>query len=782
MKIYLSESFLDACDKLPKNVKSKVVDTQSKLNKNTASKGLNLESIQGDSSGRKKSIRVNDDYRIILECLDNNTAILGFVGKHDDAYRWAERHSSFVDANGVVSIIENAPETKTKKDGKYISRLSVFSNADFDAIEVPKDCRDDLRYRVFYPSALVPYKAVLSDLTYDVLEQVLTGADRETVLDYYNYCTEAAQQVANSVKQIIPEPLFITITEVELGQLGVPSEYIDRVKSIKIKGDIEELKNKIPEIALQNLYAALGGEDVKKLIADMARWNTKADPDHLAIALNNAGTKQSIVAVENDEEARKLIEMPLEKWRVFLHQSQRYLAEADFNGPARVLGDAGTGKTVIVVHRAKALAKKCETGEKVLVTTFSNTLAADISNRLKEICSKEELSHIEVSTLDKKAKELLNGVHIKYDQPDPGFNTSPLDSAWNKACQKVGFTNYDADFYKNEWSGVFLAQKINTKEEYLKADRQGMGKPLDRSTRDNVFEVVEEYKKIMEQYKWADIDWAESKIAENQDSASGMYKYVLVDECQDFKPAALRLIRALAGKERKNDLFIAGDSRQRIYKGKSSLSKCGIRVNNRSIQLKVNYRTTQEIYEMSRLIQKDFEYDDLDSGKNDEGRGIIIRHGDKPSINSFKTQALEMEAVIKDIEKKEKSGVSLSDICIVAKKNDTVKCYERELESKGILCINLKNVTGTATNIGGVRLATMHRVKGMEFDHIYAVAVTDKHMPFHFLVNKPGVSEEEREDLMRLDANLLSVAITRARQFAWISYYGNPSRLLKNLL
>ena len=85
--------------------------------------------------------------------------------------------------------------------------------------------------------------------------------------------------------------------------------------------------------------------------------------------------------IADQEELEQALAFPWEKWGVFLHPSQRALVERSFSGPARVAGSAGTGKTIVAIHRAVRLARD-NPNAKVLLASFSEPLAAELAKKL----------------------------------------------------------------------------------------------------------------------------------------------------------------------------------------------------------------------------------------------------------------------------------------------------------------------------------------------------------------------------------------------------------------
>ena len=775
MAIHIEKSFADCIGRLNKETKAKVTDTLLKVETDINSKGLNFEKVHQAADKDIYSLRVDKSYRIICKCPGNNIVIFLFVGNHDDAYDWAMTHTCSPDVNGVASVHASVEPARKVVDGKQRSRLFAFTDDEFKSIGVYSEFIEPLR-SVFTNNQLSAFKDSLSEETYFALEYVLDGASKEEAIQYYHECL-SRKIVVPSLKKT---PLF-DISNNDMAQLGVPVELLDLVKDCRVEDDFKRIENKLPENAVQNLYSLMEGESAESLIRRSKAGNKPEEEDY-SIILNNRGTKQNIATINDEFELNGIMEMPMEKWRVFLHPTQRQIVDSHYNGPARIFGGAGTGKTVIIVHRAKALASECTGDERVLVTTFSNTLAEDIYSRLKLICREEELDKIVVSTLDMLVSKIESD-NIKYNNPSWNYNQSPLEYAWSMAQKKARFYDFNTDFYMSEWSDVIQAQDLKNREEYLYASRIGRGnKKIDLKARNSIYNVMECYKEIMQKNHWVDIDWAENRCAKKliYTKNSLRFKHILVDECQDFKGPAFRLIRALAGKEHPNDLFLSGDTRQRIYSSKVALSNFGIFVKNRSIQLKINYRTTREIHALSLKIQKGFTYDDMDNNPVGKEGSISTRDGEEPKIKGFSTKKEEMAAILGNVKRRISEGTSPSDICISGRTNAIAEEYCEMLKKNGIESIQLKQGQPDDKSVPGVRTSTMHRIKGMEFDYMYAVSVNKDIMPFAKEYDSSDIDELDKKEILKREANLLSVAITRARHNAWITYYGKPSELLKN--
>ncbi len=312
-----------------------------------------------------------------------------------------------------------------------------------------------------------------------------------------------------------------------------------------------------------------------------------------------------------------------------------------------------------------------------------------------------------------------------------------------------------------------------------------MGKDrIDKKDREMIWGVFEQYKKYMASVHWIDIDWAENLASQTirGRSEGPLYKHIFVDECQDFKAPALRFIRALAGNEHIDDLFFAGDSRQRIYEGKYSLSKCGINVRNRSYRFIINYRTTSEVFKLAMKLQKDYLYDDLDDNTVEKDGSYCPVIGDKPMFMSFDTAEDEIKAVIRDIESRCADSKQRSGICIAARTNDLLDRYEAVLRKNSLEVLRLTAKQSNKDECLKIRLSTMHRVKGMEFDYMYILGVNRGVVPLLDAFDSSETDEEIKAEIRQKEANLLAVAVTRARKNVWVSYFGEPSELLNAIL
>ncbi|MBF0232642.1 MAG: UvrD-helicase domain-containing protein [Desulfamplus sp.] len=592
----------------------------------------------------------------------------------------------------------------------------------------------------------------------------------------------AAPEMNTAEQEKYQEGMFASVHDRHLLKLGVPLELIPLVRKVFTEEQLDKVVLQLPTEANESLTAIAAGYTLDEIFSELDKSiekNEKIDTEDYETALENPDTKQRFFVVEDDLVLQEILEAPLEKWRVFLHPSQRYLVTNNWNGPVRVLGGAGTGKTVVAIHRAKWLVENVFTNEhdKILFTTFTRNLAADIKENLGKICSEKFMRRIEVVNLDRWVSGFLRKNKYMYDI-DYGDRTKPL---WNKAItlapSEVGLSDH---FYREEWERVIQPQSITSFQEYLKASRVGRGTRLNRKQRKSIWTVFEEYRLLLNENNLCEIEDAmRDACALIRDKGDVLpYKAVIVDEAQDMSVQAFKLIRQLIPDgDQKNDLFIAGDAHQRIYRHKIVLGQCGINIRGRGKRLKINYRTTEENRHWAETLLKDIKFDDLDGGLDDQKGYKSLIHGVAPTIKKATSFQNEIEFITKYLERIEKKYGSLNEICLVARTHDLLKQYEGALKFKGFDTYFIKQSEAENRRKEGIRLATMHRVKGLEFDRVIIAGVNNGIVP---LENNWAKTDDK---IIRLGSEtqeraLLYVAATRAKKEVIITSFGKPSKFI----
>lgn len=594
---------------------------------------------------------------------------------------------------------------------------------------------------------------------------------RTGAIQVFDVVTETSKGATSSEK-----PIFSHVGDKDLLALNVPSEQIPFIRSLTSLKDFNDYKDAFSTDVYESLSWITEGFPVSEVI-EMYKVETEESSvdDNLAVALNSPETLKSFVVVDGEDELRNIMAEPLEKWRIFLHPTQRKIVEKKYSGAARVLGTAGTGKTVVAMHRAKFLASKLGEKEKILFTTFTKNLASDIRENLRKICTTEEFRKIDVINMDAFVSQYLKAAgfsaEIKYGEE--------MQVYWQNAIEEnPNDLPVEDSFYEEEWNRIVVAQEAFTLDAYIRASRNGRGTRLDRKSRIQVWKVFESYQNAMKEEHVRDVNTAmyECKLLVSKNTEP-LYKNIIVDEGQDFSTNAFRLLREMAGEEHENDIFIVGDSHQRIYKNKTSLSKSGINIRGRSGILRINYRTTEEIRKCAIALLEGLSFDDLDEELLNDEKCQSLTHGDIPVVKHFSNANEEMNFIVSEIKKLTDNGVSINDICIVARTKKLINNYIADLTQKGIRSFQIKPNTVDDRSFDGLRIATMHRVKGLEFQYVFIVAVNKGIVPLSSAITETDAIS--KQEVITAEKCLLYVSITRAQKGAYITSYGSKSEFLK---
>lgn len=573
---------------------------------------------------------------------------------------------------------------------------------------------------------------------------------------------------------------LISVRDRELTRLGVPVERLAQVKALTSMGELDRLAPGLPVEVHEALSFLADGIPLDEVMGEYALPDGPApiDTNDVHAALQRVQSQRRFRVVEDDQELQQMLEAPLEQWRVFLHPTQRRLVDRDWNGSVRVLGGAGTGKTVVAMHRAQWLVRnRLNADERLLFTTFTRNLAMDIEANLRTLCSAQELKQIAVINIDAWIQRFLTqqGQPSRIVYPGQGA----WDACWDRAMQLAdGSLGLTDSFIRDEWQQIVLPQRVTDKAGYFAADRKGRGTPLTRRQRASLWPVFEEARLQFHQARllttedamYLAMDLLQSGEAKRQ------FRMAVVDEAQDLGPEALRLIRALVP-EGVNDLMIVGDGHQRIYARTTSLASCGINIRGRGRKLRINYRTTDQIRKLATAVLEDVSIDDLDGGTDSQAGYRSLIEGGEPRLKGFASAEEEASWVVEEIKHTHADGTPLREICVVARIRTKLKLTEAALKDVDIQVVTISRDAADDAVHPGVRIANMHRIKGLEFRSVFLVAVQEGVVPLEYAMDLASDSVERHKREINERA-LLHVAASRATRALAISWSGAPSRFL----
>ncbi len=521
------------------------------------------------------------------------------------------------------------------------------------------------------------------------------------------------------------------------------------------------------------------------------------DDEAVLKAMRHPAAAMEFAFIEDNDELRAAIEnTDFAAWRIFLHPEQRRYTTNTTNGAFRLTGGAGTGKTVVLLHRARELHRRNPTA-RIVLTTYNHTLAQGLTEQLKTLDSTITLAEdlgqpgIHVAGVDTIARRVLtSATALAGADGHPGAVTQVLgprtadilkvtsDYAWKAAADQhtaaLPDTLRSPTFLEAEYTTVVLPQHIVTREEYFKVRRTGRGVALNRSRRQAVWDIIESYRAAAAADGATDFD-EKAAIAAQELNTSGDRRadHVLVDEAQDLSPCRLQLIRALVAAG-PNDLFLAEDSHQRIYGQRITLSHYGINIVGRSRRLTLNYRTTHENLRYALEILAGEQYTNLDDEPETTAGYRSARRGPKPTVLAAESLTEQYDTIAGLLRGWIEHGVAPESIGLLVPTRKEAESLPRALGDRDVTVafVDRDKAGPPKTPV----VMTMHRAKGMEFAKAVLVGVGQKSIPRAYVLG--SVPEEERDDVLRRERSLLYVAATRARDELVVVHVGEPSELL----
>jgi len=552
---------------------------------------------------------------------------------------------------------------------------------------------------------------------------------------------EARETVEDVIIQRIVEEsvrlprMFANETDDMLLSWGVPEDWLETVKAAT-EDTVVDIALHLPSEAADAILAAATGEQPQLVPALAAGEDPWAHPDAL----------RRFRVVENVEELKAALDAPWEKWTVFLHPAQREFVERNFNGPARVIGSAGTGKTIVALHRAVRLA--ADPNAKVLLTTFNRRLADLLRKKLPLIAGQAVQGRIVVEALG----SVIQRLHAQQFQSVEIVDEATLRSFLEEAAKDLSLA-VDPDFLFDEWTLIVDAWNVSDADVYRDLPRLGRKKRMAASRRDALWTV---FGNVRSRLNREGLSTEASSAHAIRENGQFPFTHVIVDEAQDISVAELMLLGSVLG-DRSNGLFFAGDIGQRIFRAPFPWAAAGIEVRGRSRSLKVNYRTSHQIRKRSdtllpeTLVEAD--------GSEASRLGVTsVFDGPAPRIRVFddrRSEGAELEDWVKHLIQ---SGVDPSEIAVLVRRPALLKDFESL----------------------GVCIMTMHDAKGSEFRAVAVPCLDHDVLPDEkrMLVAR---DEAELDEVMITERHLLYVAATRARDFLWLSGVEPVSEFLTDL-
>ncbi|WP_432055852.1 UvrD-helicase domain-containing protein [Streptomyces sp. bgisy022] len=603
-------------------------------------------------------------------------------------------------------------------------------------------------------------------------------------------------------------PLFEKYDDQNLLDLGVVPSLLPALRKVTTDEQFDRLlAHNLPELTrdvLLALRARMDPQDVRRHITDA--WRAEEDVNTRDWA--RAARRPVSQAETEDAAVLGALGRSFDAWRLFLHPEQRRLATGDFKGSSKVTGGPGTGKTVVALHRVRHLVDRLPPGRTrpVLLTTYNTNLALDLEERLRQLGGDELLSRVDVKSVDALAREI-----VQESRADVG---APLDddaamNLWHTVRVETGMLEYDADFLDAEFKHVILAHRCGSWESYRRVGRSGRPR-ISTAQRHEVWQLAQAYRAHLEepprrttyalvadraagleQHRMARVE-EQARYKEEQggrdlvhrEAGSGMwlkprYRHIVVDEAQDLSASHWRMLRAMV-RRGPNDIFLVGDAHQRIYGSRVVLSHHGIEIRGRaSRRLTLNYRTTRQILGSANRLIEGAPFDDLDTGTDtlDGYRSVLT--GLAPQFWRAPDRLTEMRAVATLVkERHDRHGTPYSAMAVSvpdgASAQEFANVFAREFR---VPAVELRK-EGVGADVDAVRIGTMHRFKGLEFQRVFLTSVGEGQVP-HQRIEQYRVTNPDRYRQEEQRArSLVFVAATRARDELVVTWSGRASRFL----
>jgi mRNA-degrading endonuclease RelE of RelBE toxin-antitoxin system len=569
--------------------------------------------------------------------------------------------------------------------------------------------------------------------------------------------------VQSSPSPATKRALLAHVSEEDLLGYGVPAEWLADVRRAT-EDTVLSLADHLPaEAAEALLELATGGTPQRQRPVPVA-----ADPFEHPDAL-----RRFRVVADVDELARAL-EYPWERWTVFLHPAQRALVERRFGGSARIAGSAGTGKTVVALHRAAYLAR-ANPEARVLLTTFSETLASALRTKLVRLIGTEPRlrERIDVDPLDTVARRLHERMLGRAEVASREVVRDLLREASLESVDQ----KFSLPFLVSEWVEVVDAWQLDSWESYRDVARLGRKTRLPEKQRRALWEVFERVRARLNVRKLVTQADLYSRLATHL-AAGGRppYDFVVVDEAQDLGVAQLRFVAALGG-GRPDTLFFAGDLGQRIFQLPFSWRSLGVDIRGRSATLRINYRTSHQIRtQADRLLGK--QVSDVDGNTEERGGTISVFNGADPLVRVLDSADEESTEVGRWLAERASEGVTLGEMSVFVRSPAELPRARAAVEAAGLPVALLDEDVKTARD--RVSVGIMHLSKGLEFRAVAVMACDDDVLPLQARI-EAVTDEGDLEEVYDTERHLLYVACTRARDHLLVTGVNPASEFLQDL-
>ena len=755
-------------DKIEGSMKAKVYTFIEKLRNDDRNPGLHIEPMQKPLDARVRTGRVDLNFRAVLfKIALGGVPTYFYYGSwpHDEAISIARASTLQVnDVNGVLEVIRGEI---TEREGLHTSKRAGAARRDFSTRQ-----RNHRLANTSGPNVPATTKHPMP---------------ARATTSWENPLAE------NSFNQRL------------VSELGLNELLVRRSAAAASEDELLEALNDAPEWQANALLELAAGASILEVKSKLTLEEYTDDPgisdeEKIERALLHPASQMQFTFIGDDtEELKSVIEASdFDAWRTFLHPEQRSYAEKRIGGSFRLSGGAGTGKTVVLLHRSRMLAK-ARPESRIILTTFTTTLAQSLDNNLSRLdgsiprANDPGLPGVFVSGIDSLVSKIVHAASenqqleamrrlFGIEELIPGkiLDSQSSNFQWEAAARESDHglppEIANASFFQREYEDVILPNLITTREAYLMVSRGGRGTALNRSKRLGVWKAVEYYRRFRQSNmgcSFAELAHLAAIVLRqrSEEGFSAVADHVLVDESQDLHAGHWLFLRELVHAA-PDDIFIAEDSHQRIYGPKVALSRFGISIVGRSRRLTLNYRTTQQNLGYALGLLNGVPITDLEGNPIQKRPYTSARSGPHPEEKCAKNFEGELDIIAESLKRWRNFGVALETVGILARSNFQVAKICQGLDDRGLKTRKVSAPAGKDIPV----VMTMHRSKGMEFTYVVITGASEGALPAKRQLD--DLAPAEREDVIMRERSLLYVASTRARDGLLVTWEGKPSVLL----
>ena len=720
MEFRIADTFTGSLARLTGEEQKAAKTTAFDLQLDPARPGMRFHRIDGAKDKNFWSVRVSRDIRLIVH-RTVRSLLLCFVGHHDAAYRWAERRRLETHPRtGAAQLVEIRETVREIEVPRYVEAEARDGTATGPTERIFDEIPEDMLLGFGVPVEWMPdVRGATEDSLLDIAPHLPAEA-AEALLEIATGGTPslpaavAAGHASRSLRPVSRN--FLGVREPEPPAYGTPAE------------------NPFEHPDAQRRFRVMG----------------------------------------NSEELEWALEHPWEKWTVFLHPEQRRIVERSYHGPARIAGSAGTGKTVVALHRAVQLART-HPESRILLATYSRTLAVFLQDRLRRLVGRRPRAaeRIEVYSIGGVCRRLYESNFGRPTLAAPEQVRELID----QAASDVEKHRFRLPFLVSEWNKVVDAWQIETWEDYRDVVRLGRKTRLAETQRVVLWSIFSKVREALAERGLLTEPALFRRLEQHfSESRRPPFDFYVVDEAQDIGVAELRFLAAL-GRNSPNSLFFAGDLGQRIFRTPFSWRALGVDVRGRAHTLRINYRTSHQIRRQAdRLLPK--EISDVDGIAEQRHGTISVFNGPKPVIKILGTLEEESACVADWLNARRQEGYEPHEIAVFVRSQAEVKRAINAVEDAGLSAVELTE--RPEGEPGCVAVGTMHLAKGLEFRGVVVAACDDEVLPLQARIESI-TDEADLEEVYNTERHLLYVACTRARDCLLVTGVAPASEYLEDL-